>query len=402
MGYIRRMRPFDFLRSRNETTSGTSVPPAQDRPAPGDHGNGETKRSLLLAPPASVTISLSVLAVLGVLGLLHYAASVFITIFSSILIAIALEPPVRALHLRLRLPRHVGSMIVVFLAVGSLYGILYFAYTGAQGFLTDLPALADKIRTAPIIESATERMHGFERGLDAFKKGLVPPVAPVGKSPQVIVSQDNSFMEKLFSGLGSITSVVFSLSFIPFLVYFILAEKDSLTRRTLALFPDREARMRALLTEIEEMMQTFLVGNAIIAAILSSLTILLFWAAGLPYWLVLGALSGIMSTVPYLGLVLAMVPALIVGLVSFDSGLPLLAIVAGVTTFHLLAANYLIPRLVGGRTHLNAVSSTLAILFFGWMWGGMGLLLAIPIASVLRSVLESNPGTQPLGQWLGD
>jgi predicted PurR-regulated permease PerM len=76
--------------------------------------------------------------------------------------------------------------------------------------------------------------------------------------------------------------------------------------------------------------------------------------------------------------------------------------VTGVTAFHLIAANYLIPRFVGGRTHLNAVSSTLSILFFGWMWGGMGLLLAIPIAAVLRSALGSNPATAPLGRWLGD
>jgi predicted PurR-regulated permease PerM len=397
------MHPFDLFKSAKPQRTDRHAPASPGDAAEGAPGAKAARhRAVRLRQPPSVTISLAVLAVLGVLALLRYAGSVFITVFSSILIAIALEPLVRMLDRKLRLPRHTGSMVVVFLAIGSLYGIFYLAYAGAQGFLADLPALADKIRTAPIIEAATEEMRGLERGFDAFTRGLVPPAPAIGKVPQVVVSQDHSLAGTLFSGLGSITTIVFSLSFIPFLVYFILAEKDSLTRRTLALFPGQEQQVRTVLTEIEEMMQTFLVGNAIIAGILSAMTIVLFWAAGLPYWLVLGTLSGILSTVPYLGLVLALAPGLIVGLVSFESGLPLLVIVTGVTAFHLIAANYLIPRFVGGRTHLNAVSSTLSILFFGWMWGGMGLLLAIPIAAVLRSALGSNPATAPLGRWLGD
>lgn len=394
------MAPFDFLkRGKDEVPAPSAEAPP---PSPGATGKTEGRRSLRALLPRSVTVPLSVLAVLGVLGLLRYAGSVFITVFSSLLIAIALEPPVRLLNRKMKLPRHVGSMIVVFLAIGSLYGVLYLAYAGAQGFLADLPELADRIRTAPIVASATEKLQGIERGFEEFTRGLAPAAPAVGDRPQVVVSRDQSFTETLFSGLGSITTIVFSLSFIPFLVYFILAEKESLTRRTLSLFPGREEEIRFLLTDIELMMQTFLVGNAIIAGILCFLTVTLFWAAGLPYWLVLGILSGVLSTVPYLGMPLALIPGVVIGLVYFDSGVPLLIIVTGVSALHLVAANYLVPRFVGGRTHLNAVSSTLALLFFGWMWGGMGLLLAIPVVAVLRSALESSPSTRALGKWLGD
>lgn len=396
------MRPFDFLKSSRRGAPPGSAP-ADPLSPPGD-GSGKVGRirTVLLQPPNTVTVSLAVLAALAMLALLRVAASVFITVFSSLLIAIALEPPVRFLNRKLHFPRHIGSMIVVFLAVGSLYGILYLAYSGAQGFLSDLPELADRIRSAPIIASAAEQLRGIESGFEAFTKGLVPPAPAIGRTPQVVVSQDPSFAARLFSGLGSLTTLIFSLSFIPFLVYFILAEKEPLTRRTLSLFPGRESRIRELLADIESMMQTFLLGNVIIAATLSFLTVILFWATGLPYWLVLGTLSGVLSTVPYIGMPLALVPGLVVGLVSFDSGMPLLIIAAGISALHLMAANYLVPRFVGGRTHLNAVSSTLALLFFGWMWGGMGLLLAIPILAVLRSALESHPTTERLGRWLGD
>lgn len=354
------------------------------------------------APPASVTVSLSVLATLGIVGLLHYAASVFITIASSLVIASALESPVRFLARRSRLPRPFASAVVVFLAIALLYGVLYLAYTGLQDFLSDLPALGERIRTSPAIAQLTEKARGIARGVEELTRGFQPP-PPREKATPIFVESGRSYVEAVYRGLGSLGTVVFSLSFIPFLVYFILAEKEPLTRRTLALFPGREEEMRRLLDGIEETMHRFLVGNAIVAGILSLATVVVFRATGLPYGLALGVLSGIVSTVPYVGLVLALLPGVLVGLVSFDSGLPFLVVIGAVTGLHLFAANFLIPRLIGGRTHLNAVVSTLALLFFGWLWGGMGLLLAIPIAAVLKIVLDHGGGSaRRIGQWMGD
>ncbi|MBI5343362.1 MAG: AI-2E family transporter, partial [Deltaproteobacteria bacterium] len=131
-------------------------------------------------------------------------------------------------------------------------------------------------------------------------------------------------------------------------------------------------------------------------------TAFVFLLIGLPYWIVLGCLSGIVSTIPYLGLVLVLLPPLIVGLITFDSGAPIAVIAASVTGFHVVAANLLIPKLVGKGVQLNPVASTVSIMFFGWMWGGMGLILGIPIVAVLKTVLENMEPTRKLGQWLGD
>ncbi|MEW6720205.1 MAG: AI-2E family transporter, partial [Thermodesulfobacteriota bacterium] len=139
-----------------------------------------------------------------------------------------------------------------------------------------------------------------------------------------------------------------------------------------------------------------------IAAILAAATVLVFLATGLPYPVVLGVSSGCLSIVPYLGLPLALLPALIVGMVSFESAAPLFAIVAAVTVFHLAAVNYLTPRLVGAGVRMNATASTAALLVFGILWGGMGLLLGIPILTVLRCVLENIPSTRRIGRWLGN
>jgi len=153
---------------------------------------------------------------------------------------------------------------------------------------------------------------------------------------------------------------------------------------------------------MERVMRQFLIGNAMLVGILSVATVLVFWIIGLPSPVVLGALSGTLSVVPYLGLPLALLPGVVVGLVTFPSGTPLFLLVLSVTLFHLISANFLTPKLVGREVHLNATASTAALLFFGWLWGGMGLLLGIPILAVLKCVLYNLPSTRRVGIWLGD
>ena len=349
----------------------------------------------------------TVIAILGLLALLHFAASVFITLFSAMLLAFALEPLVHLLCVRTRLRRHHASGIVVFLLVAMLYGLFYATYLRAESFLAEIPAITEKIRTAPMIASITSRAEEVNRVFAEAGRRITPPPAasarPKTAAPFVVRDEAVSFTGALLQGLGSLSGVLYALGFIPFLVYFILADREPLTRRTRELFPEEHrATVGEILTDIERMMRKFLLGNALIALILSSATVLVFLLVGLPYPVVLGILSGTLSVVPYLGLPLALLPGVVVGLVSFESGGPFLVLIASVTVFHLVAANYLTPKLVGGGVRLNATASTVALLFFGWLWGGMGLLLGIPILAVLKCIFDNVPSTRRIGMFLGE
>lgn len=343
----------------------------------------------------------TVLALLGVLALLHFAASVFITLFSSLLVAFALEPVVHFLCVRTRLRRHHASAVVVFLFVAMLYGLFYSAYMGAESFLKDIPEIADKIRSAPVVETVAKKAEELNTLFAEAGRRIAPPAAARPKT--TAVEKDTGlFTGAMLKGLGSLSGVLFALGFIPFLVYFILADREPLTRRTRELFREEQrATVGEILLDIEQMMRKFLLGNAVIALLLSAATVLVFLIVRLPYPVVLGVLSGTLSIVPYLGLPLALLPGVLVGLVSFDSGAPILILVAAVTMFHLVAANFLTPKLVGGGVRLNATASTVALLFFGWLWGGMGLVLGIPIVAVLKCIFDNVPSTRRIGMFLG-
>jgi len=372
---------------------------------PGEPSPGTERRDgRLVADLDLIRTGATVLAVLGVLALLYFAASVFITLFSALLLAFALEPVVHLLCVRTRLRRQHASGIVVFLFVAMLYGVFSLAYLGAESFLKDIPTITAKIRSAPAVEKFSKRFEEVDRLVSEAGRGVSPAAPGIeGAAGPVVVREEESFRRSVLRGLGSLTNTVFFLSFVPFLVYFMLADREPLTRRTREMFP-REYRdtVGEILVDIERVMRKFLVGNGVVAGILSAATTLVFLVVGLPYPIALGILSGVLSTVPYLGLILALLPGLVVALVTIDAPQQIVVIVTTVTIFHLVAINYLVPRFVGGGVHLNATSSTAALLFFSWLWGGMGLVLGIPILAVLKCVLDNVPSTRRIGMWLGD
>jgi predicted PurR-regulated permease PerM len=91
---------------------------------------------------------------------------------------------------------------------------------------------------------------------------------------------------------------------------------------------------------------------------------------------------------------------LLVGLKQYHTVTPFIGIFAMLAFFHIVTANLLIPALVGWRVRLNALALTISLLFWGWMWGAMGLILAIPITAVLKVVCDHVESLQPVGRWL--
>src|SRR5512139_2485696 len=158
------------------TTSGRPPEPGPAAERPGE----PSPRTEWPEPRPAVDLNIIrsgaiVLAVLGILALLHFAASVFITIFSALLLAFALEPVVHLLCVRTRLRRHHASGIVVFLFVAMIYGLLSLGYLGARNFLEDLPTIAQKIRSAPLVETLSKRAAEVDRLVTEAGRGISPP-----------------------------------------------------------------------------------------------------------------------------------------------------------------------------------------------------------------------------------
>src|SRR6202034_430816 len=113
-------------------------------------------------------------------------------------------------------------------------------------------------------------------------------------------------------------------------------------------------------------------------------------------------MSGFLSLVPYIGLPLAMLPPVVAALPASKTPAMYLSVTVSVAMLHLLALNLLYPKFVGARVHLNPLVVTVALMFWGMLWGALGLLLAIPLTAALQPVCDNVGSLQAYGRLLGD
>lgn len=329
-----------------------------------------------------------IIAVGVVLTLCYVAELVLVVMLVSILIAFILAPVVDLL-MRARMPRSLASLVAVLLLLGLLYGISYVSYNQASNFLQVLPKYSDRIRT--VVVSVRDRAESLN------------PLRPSIDDKNVVrVLPTNPLSDAVSKSFGSVSQAVFALTFIPFLVYFMLSWQQHARSATVMLFR-MEHRHTAYVTLglISRMIRSFMVGNLLIGLLMAAVSVAVFGAFGLPFFFVVGVMSGFLSLVPYLGLVLALGPPLLVGLGPMDSG-GLFAICMLVLALHFFALNVLYPKFLGNRMQLNPLAVTMALLFWGWLWGAMGLGLAIPITAAMKIIFDHVESLRPWGAWLGE
>src|SRR3954465_10654735 len=332
----------------------------------------------------------TIIATAVVLMICYLAKSVLITVLVSILFAFLLEPIVN-LFLRIRIPRPVGALIAMLLAAALLYGMTYAFYSKAVDFSQQLPQYTQKVR---------ETVMKFKERAQSIQKSAMPETKE--ERGTVKVEQQTNWGEFIPATAGHVTELLFMISFIPFLSYFMLTWQDHTKAATVMLFR-MENRNTAYVTlgRISKMVRSFMVGNLVIALILSGLSMIVFYFIHLPYWYFLGVISGFLSVVPYLGVILAMVPPLVAGMGQVN-GAVMLGIVLTVFGLHVFALNVLYPKLIGKRLQLNPLAVTISLLFWGWLWGAMGLILAVPITAAMKIIFDNVDATRPYGAWLGE
>ena len=344
-------------------------------------------------PPRVGSVAQLVVAIAVVLAIAYYARLVLITIFVSVLLAFMLAPVVELLE-RIRLPRAVAAFAAVVILLSGMYGLTYVSYASAAAFMEELPKYTTKIRTS--LTHFQKRAAGMQKTAE----DILPDDPDQRRT--VRVRQERDWSDVLTNAAGTLTDLVLALSFIPFLIYFMLTWQGHVRSATVMLFKmEHRNTAYATLGHISAMIRSFIVGNVVIGAFMAVLSVLFFGLMGLPYFYFVGIVSGFLSLVPYLGVVLALLPPLLAA-IGVASGPKLAAIVGVVLVLHLFALNVLYPKILGRRLQLNPLVVTIALLTWGWIWGAMGLILAVPIAGAMKIIFDHVDSLRPYGAWMGE
>ncbi|MBZ2180281.1 MAG: AI-2E family transporter [Acidobacteria bacterium] len=386
----------------------------------------------MLLPIIKVRNTGSVLFTLGVLcALLYLGRLLLVTLLVGVFIAFILEPLVQ-FFMRLRLPRGFASFLVCGLALLVMYLGALLAFSQAQGLWDELPSytrrvndLSDKVLME--VESAEKTVNDMlapkrvremeaqrlererllvEQQKQRRRRTTDPPMSPL-LPPAVqevrIRPERSPLVEYLYSNWQQFYDIALMVSFVPFLVYFMLAWRDHFIYNFLRVFEgDARSIASATIDGIARMTRAYVVGNFLLGMVLAVVSTGFFWMVKVPYWLLVGPISGFLSLVPYIGLPLAILPPVFAALTVYQNLTAYVVIGSTVAFFHLMALNLLYPKLVGARVHLNPLVVTVALMFWGFLWGGIGLVLAIPLTAALKAVCDHYPGLGAYGKLMGD
>jgi predicted PurR-regulated permease PerM len=322
----------------------------------------------------------------------YYASSICITVVLAGFLAILFDPSVVVLE-KLHLPRGVAAAGIVLAGI-SLIGLLgYVLYGRAVSFAEELPVYASKIQQT--IEPISRKIQNFQQSAG----NLTNDVHPTKKVPEVRLQESPTWPAYLVRGVGSVWGALIIAGVVPFLTFFMLCTKDQMAIRMDGLFASKVDAAR-FITNLNQMIRGFVAGNLIVGSVMAVATTLVLWGVGIKGAIPLGIASGLLNLLPFLGLIAALALPLAAALLQFNTPGPFIVIILTILFLHVVSANLLIPKFIATRVSIGPVAATVGILFWGWLWGVMGLLLAVPLTAFIKLVADLHPSLCHLSNML--
>jgi predicted PurR-regulated permease PerM len=330
--------------------------------------------------------------------------------------------------MKLRVPRPAATLIVIGITATLVYLLCLVAWTQLLSIREDLPTYSSRVN---------ELMDKANKALDEFEKKTIDLVVPqnlrqqeeqIEQKPQEamkarrrkaaietaplappaiqevrIHADPKPILTTFFVYASRYFHTLIMASFVPFLVYFMLSWSDHISETFLGLFKgDHRYVVGRSWLAIGDATRAYVIGNFFLWVFVSSISAIAFFFLQVPYWPLIGPLSAFLSLVPYVGLALSVVPPVMAALAIPTKLKIVMSVLVFTASLHVLAMNFMYPKVVGRRVRLNPLAVTVALMFWGLMWGGVGLVLAVPIMAALKAVFDNVESLQSFGRMLGD
>jgi predicted PurR-regulated permease PerM len=378
----------------------------------------------------TTSIATSLIALAAMVALLYYGRDFFVTLIVSAVFACILDPVV-VLVMKLRIPRPAATGIVIGLALVAVYLLSVMAWMQVSTIREDLPTYSSRV--LEVTNKVNDTLTDFEKKTVAMvvpeslrqqeqqiqkkpqeaqkarrRRAGLPPAQPAPPAkPEIqevrVHTDPKPVIATLYGYVAGYFHVLVVASFVPFLIYFMLSWRDYIGQAVLRLFHDEGRYMAGKSWDsIGDLTRAYVLGNFFLWVSLSVFSGIVFFFLGVPYWLIVAPLSALFSLVPYVGLPLSILPPALAALAIPNKFKIVLFIVLITAALHILAMNFLYPKIIGRRVHLNPFVVTVALMFWGLLWGGVGLILAVPITAGVKAICDNVEPLHGYGRILGD
>lgn len=312
---------------------------------------------------------LTAAAVVVVVAGLSVARPILLPLLMAVLVAILVSPIVRGL-VRLRVPTWLAVLLTVILLMGVFAGFGTLLVASVDNFSIQLPHY--KARMAIMLENALAWLEsaGVGLSLERFYSEL---------EPGTVIQTVGNTLNGLLVGLGNITLMMVTL-------IFILLEASGFTRKVERSVDDPSEALQRWALAIRNV-QRYLVVKTAVSAVTGLGVYLWAMLLGVDFAVLWGIIAFLLNYIPAIGSIVAAVPAVLVCTVQLGFGYAA-ALAAGYVVLNLLLGNMVEPMLQGRRLGLSPLVVFVSLVFWGWLWGPLGMLLSVPLTMALKLTLE--------------
>ena len=342
-----------------------------------------------LAPEAAL-IGLFVLAVFYTL---HLAQEFFLPIVLAILLDFLLSPVIRALR-KLGIPEPLGAGIVVL----GLLSVLVIGVVRLSGPASEYIALApESIET---VQRKLQSMRGSVEQVTDVAEQVERAAAGGEARTQQVEIKGPSLTQQLFGGTAAFLSAA---TVVIFLTYFLLAVGDLFLQKLVGALPQFKDKRTAvtIARETEAQISLYLFTTTLVNIGVGVVTGIAMYLLGLPNAVLWGVVAAVLNFVPYVGAVANTVLLTLAAFVTFEDTGRALLVPGTFLALNLIESNLVTPMIYGDRMRLNTVALFIGLVFWWYIWGIPGAILAVPMMAAIKIACDHIESLSPVGEFLG-
>ncbi len=343
----------------------------------------------------TLSLSLVTLTILGVLYTLYFARALILPVVLALLLSLLLTPLVRFLHRRIHLPPAVGSGVILLSLLAAIALATVFAVRPAADWIQAIPSRIPDIKYR--LESLRVPFQQFTKVSEQVKE-----IASLDESPPSVAIATEGPLSGIL--MHSTPAFMANLLVMFILLYFLLASGDQFLRKVVRIIPRFKDKRRAveIANDIESRISTYLQTVTLINLALGISVGIAAHFIGLPNAILWGSLAFFLNFIPYLGALLGIVAAFVVSLLTFESLGQACLLPAIYLGLNIIEGNFVTPFVLSRILTLNAVIVFFSIMFWTWLWGIPGALLAVPILATFKIVSDHVDFLKSIGQLIGE
>lgn len=356
------------------------------------------------------SMALVTLTSIATLFFIDWAQAVLLPLVVAVMISYALDPLVSTFD-RIRIPRPLSAAIVLILILGAIAAASIPLQREAMAMLDKVPLAISEFqrkearspnREDGLMEKAQAAAKKIEESAAQNQSGRNP--AHDGVTPVRVVEKPMDIQQYILKGSPAALVLVSQFFSVLLLVYFILSAGSLYKRKVVRISGPSFGRMRKatrIMNEFHHQVRRFLFVMLISALFVGLLTWLAFLALGVEQAMLWGVVAGVASAIPYLGPFLVLAGTGVAAFIQFGD-VNMTIIVAGTSLVVTSVQGYLLtPWLTTQVSSLNTIAIFIGLLFWGWLWGPVGLVIATPILMIIKSLCDHVVNLRPVGELLG-